>query len=58
MTEPTPEQMTREQYNQAINDASRAYIAVVRTYPRDPARIAAARAAIDDLIRTRDELYG
>lgn len=54
MTEPTP---TLTELNRAISDASREYINVVRTYPRDTAKIAAAKAAVTDLVALRDELY-
>lgn len=56
MTAPSP-QMSKDELNQAIVDASRQYIAVARAYPRDTAKIAAARAALDDLIALRDRLY-
>lgn len=49
MTEPTPE-MTDAELDQAIVDASRELIAAIRAYPRDTARIAAAKAAYDDLL--------
>lgn len=58
MSEPTTTNPSRDELNQAIVDSSRQYIAVARAYPRDQAKIAAARAALDDLIRLRDELYG
>lgn len=57
MTEPTPEAaMTSAELDRAIIDASREYIAAQRARPRDPARIADAKAALDALIALRDEL--
>lgn len=56
MTEPAPT-LTLAELNRAIADASREYIATVRTYPRDEPKIAAAKAAIEDLKTMRDELY-
>lgn len=53
MTEPT---MTADELDRAIIDASREYIAIVRAYPRDEPRIAAAKAAIEDLKALRDAM--
>ena len=51
MTEPT---RTQAELDQAIIDASRELIAAQRARPRDPVRIADARAAYDALIALRD----
>lgn len=51
MTDPT---LTGTDLDLAIIDAIRTYIAAARAYPRDQARIAAARQAIDDLTALRD----
>jgi hypothetical protein len=48
MTTPTPP-LTGSELDRAIIDASREFIVLARTFPRDEGRIAAARAAIDDL---------
>lgn len=53
MTEPT---MTEAEIDRAVIDASREYIAAQRARPRDQARIADAKAALDALVELRDEL--
>lgn len=52
MTEPTPP-LSGPELDQAIVDASREYIAAVRARPRNDARIADAKAALDDLLALR-----
>lgn len=54
MTEPTP--MSLAEVDRAIIDASRDYIAAVRSFPRDTERIDATRAALDDLIALRGQI--
>ena len=49
MTEP----LSGAELDQAIVDASREYIAVVRTRPRNQQNIDDAKAALDDLLALR-----
>ena len=51
MTEPSP--LSGAELDQAIIDASREYIAVVRARPRDQQRIDDAKKALDDLLALR-----
>ena len=53
MTEPTPE-MTADELDQAIIDASRELIAAIRARPRDAQRIADAQAAYDELLALKN----
>lgn len=48
--------MTEAEIDRAVIDASREYIAAQRARPRDQARIADAKAALDALVELRDEL--
>jgi hypothetical protein len=52
VTEPTPP-LSGAELDQAIIDASRQYIAVVRARPRNQAAIDEAKAALDDLLALR-----
>jgi len=52
VTEPAPA-LSGAELDQAIVDASREYIAVVRARPRNQQRIDDAKAALDDLLALR-----
>jgi hypothetical protein len=56
MTQPTPDP-TLAELNQSIIDASRALTAAIRAYPRDQARIDAARQSLEDLRALKASLY-
>lgn len=48
------EPLTGPELDRAVIDASRTYIAAQRARPRDPDAIAAAKAALDELLTLRD----
>jgi len=56
VTEPTTDP-TAAELDRLILDASRNLTAALRAYPRDQARIDAARAELNDLRTLKAELY-